>query len=135
MRLTPTAKLPTRAHATDAGLDVFSDAYYTLYPGQRARIKTGIACAIPAGHVGLIWDKSGLAAKGLKTAGGVIDAGYRGEIQIIVSNLSNDIIEIDRGHKVAQLLIQEIKTPTCEEVGELTKTQRNAGGFGSTGTT
>lgn len=132
-RVRPDATVPQRAHADDAGLDLFSDAYYTLYPGQRARIKTGIACAIPTGHAGLIWDKSGLAATGLKTAGGVIDAGYRGEIQIVVINLSNDIIEIDRGQKIAQMLIQEIKTPACTEVNELNETTRNEGGFGSTG--
>lgn len=132
-RLTPTARLPRRAHADDAGLDLFSDGFYTLYPGQRARIRTGIAAAIPAGHAGLIWDKSGLAAKGLKTAGGVIDAGYRGEIQIVAINLSDEILEIDRGQKVAQLLIQEIKTPTPIEVGELENTERGKGSFGSTG--
>lgn len=131
-RLTPTAKLPERAHADDAGLDLYSDAYYTLYPGQRARVKTGIACAIPTGYVGLIWDKSGLAATGLKTAGGVIDAGYRGEINVVVINLSDDIIEIERGQKIAQMLIQKIAAPTPREVDALDDTQRGGGSFGST---
>ena len=128
------AKLPTRAHTDDAGFDLYANENCTLYENETATIKTGIALAIPKGCVGLIWDKSGLAAGGLKTAGGVIDAGYRGEIKVVVINLSGDIYHIAQGQKIAQLLIQQIETPALEEVGALeNNTERGLGGFGSSG--
>lgn len=132
-KLTPDAKLPTRAHASDAGLDLYANDNYTLYENEVATINTGIALAIPENCAGLIWDKSGLAAGGLKTMGGVIDSGYRGEIKVVVVNLSGDIYHIAKNQKIAQILIQEIKKPELREVDRLDETERNSSGFGSTG--
>ncbi len=132
-RLSPFAKLPTRAHNGDAGLDLYSAENYTLFPGDIAGIKTGIRMQIPAGFVGLVWDKSGLAKIGLHTLGGVIDSGFRGEIIILVKNLSHDIINISMGQKIAQILIQKIETPEIIEDEIEDETERGNNGFGSSG--
>lgn len=133
-KLDPEVKLPTRAHSDDAGLDLYSIEECVLAPSERRAIKTGIAVAIPTGYVGLIWDKSGLAAKaGLKTMGGVIDAAYRGEIMVIVANLSDTLYKIEKGSKIAQLIIQKVELTEVCEVSELDDTIRGKDGFGSTG--
>lgn len=133
-KLIPEAKLPMRAHVDDAGLDLYSVEKCILQPGERRAIKTGIAMAIPAGYVGLIWDKSGVAAKGgVKTMGGVIDASYRGEVQVILSNLSDEAYNIEKGAKISQILIQKVELTEVCEVTELDATIRGEEGFGSTG--
>ncbi len=132
-RLHPKAKLPTRAHPDDAGLDLYSADYYSILPGEQALIKTGIKMAIPADCVGLIWDKSGLAKDGIHTMGGVIDSGYRGEIMIELINLGHDIYHIAPGQKIAQILIQKIELPKIIETRLNDKTERGDNGFGSTG--
>ena len=133
-KLVSEAKLPTRAHADDAGLDLYSVEECVLQPGERRAVKTGIAMAIPTGYVGLIWDKSGLAAKsGLKTMGGVIDAAYRGEIRVIVANLSQEPYRVEKGSKISQILIQKVELLQVCEVDSLDDTIRGEGGFGSTG--
>lgn len=132
-RLSPLAKLPTRAHEGDAGLDLYSTENYTLFPGDIAGIKTGIRMQIPLGFAGLVWDKSGLAMQGLHTIAGVIDSNYRGEIIVLVKNLSEDIFNIAAGQKIAQILIQKIETPEIIE-GEIDdETERGGNGFGSSG--
>lgn len=134
-KLDPQAILPRYAHQGDAGLDLYAAHTVTLRPGERAQVGTGVACAIPEGHVGLIWDKSGLAQKqGLKTLGGVVDSGYRGEVMVGVVNLGSEPYTLEAGHKVAQMLVQEVETVEIEEVRELSDTSRGTGGFGSTGT-
>lgn len=133
-KLIPEAKVPTRAHHDDAGLDLYAAEEYVLQPGARQAVKTGVAIAIPSGYVGLIWDKSGIAAKaGIKTMGGVIDASYRGEVQVIVTNLSSNDHTIEKGSKISQILIQKVELPEVCEVSELDDTIRGEGGFGSTG--
>ncbi len=132
-KINPDVKLLTRAHADDAGLDICANDYYTLHENERAIISTGIQMAIPKNHVGLVWDKSGIAASGLHTMGGVIDSGYRGELKILVVNLSQDIYNIQKGQKIAQLLIQKIKTPDIIESDVLDETERSNDGFGSSG--
>jgi len=132
-RLTAEAKLPTRAHSNDAGLDLYSNDYYSIAPYGQASVSTGIKMAIPDGYVGLIWDKSSLASQGFKTMGGVIDSGYRGEVKVVFKNLSEDIYNIVPGQKVAQMLIQKIETPEIEEGVFEDSTERQDGGFGSTG--
>ncbi|HNZ55363.1 MAG TPA: dUTP diphosphatase [Candidatus Paceibacterota bacterium] len=133
-KLNPEAKLPIYAHPGDAGMDFFALAETEIKPGEVVRVKTGIALELPVGYVGLIWDKSGLAANhGLKTMAGVLDAGYRGELQIVVTNLSKEIYSIKKHDKVAQMLIQRIESPELIEVDELSDTSRGEGGFGSTG--
>ncbi len=132
-RVSPAAKEPTRAHASDAGLDLYAFGNYSIPPKGKEVLRTGIKMAIPDGHVGLIWDKSGIAKTGLHTTGGVIDSGYRGEILINIVNLSEDIIHIAHGQKIAQILIQKIEAPKIVE-GEISSdTERGIGGFGSTG--
>jgi len=129
------ATLPTRAHSSDAGMDFYALMRYDIQPGERVQIRTGIALAIPEGYVGLIWDKSGLSHKvGLKVLGGVIDAGYRGEIMIGIINLGEHAYRLERGHKIAQLLIQEVVLPDIVEVRALDEdTERGDGAFGSSG--
>lgn len=134
-RLRPDAILPARAHHDDAGLDLYTHEAFTLEPGERRTVKTGIALAIPTGFVGLIWDKSSIPHKwGVKTMGGVIDASYRGEVGVIMINLSKKAYTVEKGAKISQLLIQKVELPEVCEVTELDDTIRGEGGFGSTGT-
>lgn len=131
--ISPFAKLPTRAHQTDAGLDLYALENYSLTPGEKIIIRTGVRIAIPDGCAGFIWDKSGLARDGLHVTGGVIDSGYRGEILINMVNLGLDIINISRGQKVAQIIIQKIELPEIKESIITDETERGENGFGSTG--
>ena len=133
-KLHPDAILPTYAHPHDAGMDFFASETITIQPHERTLIPTGIALAIPAGYVGLIWDKSGIASKyGIKTMAGVIDASYRGEVKILVHNLSQTAYTFEKSTKVAQMLIQRVEQKKLIEVEELDDTSRGEGGFGSTG--
>lgn len=135
-RLTETAMLPTRAHPEDAGLDLYADEGAVVdFTGGRALVDTGLSIAIPPGYVGLIWPRSGLAAKyGISVDAGVIDSGYRGPVKVLITNGSDDNhYEIQRGDKIAQLLIQPVLLIRAVEVDALDDTERNGGGFGSTG--
>lgn len=133
-RLHPDAILPSYAHPGDAGMDLFALETIEVPAKSSARIRTGIALEIPDGYVGLCWDKSGLAMNhGIKVLGGVIDSGYRGELILGVSNLSNTSYRFEKGHKVMQLLIQAVESPEIIEVNELSDTDRGEDGFGSTG--
>ena len=133
-KLHPEAKIPTFAHGTDAGMDFYSLGALTIPPMTRVQVGTGIAIQIPDGYVGLVWDKSGLShKKGLKTLGGVIDAGYRGEVMVGVVNLGTEPIVFDAGDKVGQMLIQKVEHPDIIEVAELDEADRGKDAFGSTG--
>jgi len=126
--------VPSYAHDGDAGMDVYASEEVAVKAGERVKVPTGIAMEIPEGYVGLVWDKSGLSmSHGLKTLGGVIDAGYRGEVMIGVANLSDEDYTVEKGHKVAQILIQKVELPKIEEVTELNNSHRGEKGFGSTG--
>lgn len=115
-------------------MDLYSVVDIILKPGERSSVPTGIAIELPDGYVSLVWDKSGVSHKfGVKTLGGVLDSGYRGEYLIGLINLGQKDFEIKKGQKIAQLLIQKVERPEIEEVTELDKTSRGAGGFGSTG--
>lgn len=128
------AKLPCYANKGDAGLDLYSNEELLLRVGERVLVSTGIAMAIPSGFVGLIWDKSGIAAKfGIKTMAGVVDSSYRGEVKIVLHNLSNENFKIEKGMKIAQMLIQPVESKEILEVEDLEDTERGEGGFGSTG--
>lgn len=128
------AILPSFAHDTDAGMDLYSVEEVVLQPGQRVQVPTGIAMAIPEGYAGLIWDKSGISHKaGVKTLGGVVDAGYRGEILVGLVNTSDTLHTFAAGDKIAQMLIQQVMQPALTEVDSLDQTSRGADGFGSTG--
>ena len=133
-KLHPDAKAPTYAHPGDAGMDMYAVGTTIVPAGQRAIISTGIAMAIPLGYVGLIWDKGGISNKfGLTVIGGVVDAGYRGEILIGIFNTSHTDYTFTAGDKVAQMVIQAVIQPTFTEVDELDETPRGEGRFGSTG--
>jgi dUTP pyrophosphatase len=132
-RLEPGATLPTRAHPDDAGLDLYALEDAELAPGQGKVVHTGVAMAIPAGHVGLVCDRSSMAKKGLKTAGGVIDAGYRGEVGVMLWNISTVVHTLKKGERIAQLLVVPIATPAPVDSEDLGETARGVGGFGSTG--
>lgn len=132
-RLTPQAKLPTRAYAHDAGLDLYANDYYSLFPRDRALIQTGIKIAIPSGCAGLIWDKGGIAKDGIHAIAGVVDAGYRGEVTVNLINLSEDIYHIAPGQKIAQLLIQPVAYPQIVAKPVDDSTDRNTSRFGSSG--
>ena len=132
-KMDPAAVLPTRAHPDDAGLDLYNLEDFTLAPGEGRVIRTGIALALPKLFVGLVADRSSMAKKGIKTAGGVIDAGYRGEIHIVLWNVSKEGFVLKKGERIAQLLILPIATPAVSEVSTLDETARGSGGFGSTG--
>ena len=136
-RLDPDLPLPAYAHEGDAGLDLLAAEDVTLQPGERAAVPTGLAVAIPADHAGFVLARSGRALReglALVNAPGLIDAGYRGEIKVIVVNLdSSDVIHITRGEKIAQLVVQAVERVELVEVEELPGSERGAGGFGSTG--
>lgn len=133
-KLNNEAKLPQYAHPGDAGMDIYSCEEAVLEPGRQTMVKTGISMAIPEGFVGLIWDKSGLAAKhGIKTMAGVVDSGYRGEVCIVMINLGKGAYKVQKHTKIAQMLIQPIHAVNIKEAEELDSTSRGEGGFGSTG--
>jgi len=132
-KLSKDAIIPSYAYKGDAGLDLFSCEDAIIFPGERKLISTGISAEIPEGYVGLVWDKSGIALKGIKTMAGVADSGYRGEYKILLLNVGKENYRIKKGDKIAQLLIQPVLTSEIQEVEELSKTERGEGGFGSTG--
>lgn len=132
-RLSPNAKLPQKAHMSDAAFDLYASDYYSIAPYSQDLVATGIKIAVPVGQVGLIWDKSGLAVSGITTLGGVIDSGYRGEVKVIIKNLSEEVFNIIPGQKIAQILIQTIANPEIKEEKISDSTERETGGFGSSG--
>jgi dUTP pyrophosphatase len=132
-RIHPDAKIPVFGHPGDAGMDLFAVADRDLGPGQVFAVPTGIQVAIPAGFVGLIWDKSGISLKGVHRLAGVVDAGYRGEVQVVVINLGSELFPIKKGMKIAQMLIQPVATVAVIDSDNLDDTPRGEGGFGSTG--
>jgi dUTP diphosphatase len=135
IKISDNAKLPEYAHQGDAGMDLFSCEETILKKRERKIIKTGVKMAIPTGYVGLIWDKSGLAAKkGIHIMAGVIDSSYRGEIGVVMKNLGDEDFEITKHMKIAQMLIQPFISPTLIKSDSLDDTSRAESGFGSTGT-
>ncbi|MFA5184252.1 MAG: dUTP diphosphatase [Patescibacteria group bacterium] len=132
-RLNAQAKLPQKAHPGDAAYDLYANDYYSIAPYAQALVSTGLKLAIPDGQVGLIWDKSGLAATGITMLGGVIDSNYRGEIKIVVKNLSEEIFNITAGQKIAQILIQTVSDLEVREEKIEDETARASKGFGSSG--
>lgn len=136
-RVDPDVPVPTYAHAGDAGVDLLSTVDLTLTPGERALVPTGISIALPAGYVALVHPRSGLAAQcgvSIVNAPGTIDAGYRGEVKVLLINLDPSLaVKVSRGDRVAQLVFQQFEAATFVEVERLPGSQRAAGGYGSTG--
>ena len=135
-RLDPGLPLPARAHEHDAGLDLYAAEPATIEPGGRVLVPTGIALAIPAGYAGLVLPRSGLALRRgltLLNTPGLVDAGYRGEVKVLLVNHDRRAATVTRGDRIAQLVIQRVEPADLVEVDELPPTDRGPGGFGSTG--
>jgi dUTP pyrophosphatase len=136
-RLDPAVPVPCFAHSGDAGADLSAAEDIELAPGQRAVVRTGIAIALPDGYAGFVHPRSGLAARhGLTmvNAPGTIDAGYRGEIKVILLNTdTSEPVSLRRGDRIAQLVVQRVENVTFREVPALPESVRGAAGFGSTG--
>lgn len=136
-KLVAQAKLPRYAHVGEYGdlaADLYASEAVALGPGSTAGVPTGIAMEFPSTHGALVEDRSGLALKGITTLAGVIDPGYRGEIRVVVTNLSSIAAEIQPGDRIAQLRIVQRIQADFAEVEELGEATRGAAGFGSTGT-
>ena len=136
-RLDPTVPLPSYAKAGDAGADLATRIDFTINPGERMLVPTGISIALPNGYVALVHPRSGLAIKhgiSMVNTPGTVDAGYRGELQVILIN--HDLtqpVSFKKGDRIAQLVIQKVERADCVEVSDLPGSDRAAGGFGSTG--
>ena len=135
-RIHPDAGMPAYAHPSDAGMDVCSTRSLVIPVGKRALVPTGLVVNLPAGYEAQVRPRSGLALKHGVTvlnAPGTIDAGYRGEIGVILANFGETDFEIKTGDRIAQLVIAPVTQPTVVEATEVDETDRGAGGFGSTG--
>jgi len=133
-RLNPGAILPHYNHDGDAGMDIYAAEDVILWPNEPVAVSTGLSIELPKGYVALVWDKSGFALKeGIKTMAGVMDSNYRGEYKIVLLNTTNQYYYIDKGDKIAQILIQPVIRAEVEETAVLSETSRGSGGFGSTG--
>jgi dUTP pyrophosphatase len=134
---------PTRNKSSDAGLDLYAMEDKFIELGTTTVVRTGVSINIPNGMVGKIEDRSSLASKGLRTGAGVVDAGYSGEVGVVIHNLTSQLssdpvlhrkgYQVRRGDKIAQLLTYAVETPAVEVVGNLWESERGAGGFGSSG--
>ena len=136
LKLRPAAQLPRYAHSGpygDLAADLYAAEAVTLAAGTTLAVPTGIALEFPATHGALVEDRSSLAMRGVTTLAGVIDPGYRGEVRVVVTNLSAAPVEIKPGDRIAQLRIVQKIEARFEEVSSLTETLRGAAGFGSTG--
>jgi dUTP pyrophosphatase len=136
-RIDPGLPLPSYAHPGDAGADLLTAEDAELEPGARAVLRTGIAVALPEGYAAFVHPRSGLAARygvSLVNAPGTVDAGYRGEIKVIVVNLDpHERVVFRRGDRIAQMVVQRVETVRFHEVAQLPGSARAEGGFGSTG--
>lgn len=132
-RLHPDAKIPSFAHSGDVGLDLYSLEEKTIEPGEHARFLNGFALEFPEGYAAIMKDKSSISKAGLHTMGGVFDAGYRGEYNVHLVNLSDTSYTVEKGDKIAQLVILKVELPEIQEVDELSISSRGMGAFGSSG--
>ncbi|MGH3355455.1 MAG: dUTP diphosphatase [Nocardioidaceae bacterium] len=136
-RLDPHLPVPSYAHAGDAGADLMTTVDVTLAAGERALVPTGIAVALPEGFAAFVHPRSGLAARygvSIVNAPGTVDAGYRGEIKVMLVNLDpRDTVTLHRGDRIAQLVVQQVEAARFVEVERLPGSARGAGGYGSTG--
>src|SRR6202034_4892807 len=136
-RLDPGVALPSYAHPGDAGADLAAAEDVELGPGERALVRTGLAIALPAGYAAFVHPRSGLAARHgvtIVNAPGTVDAGYRGEIRVILMNTDAvNPVRLQRGDRIAQLVVQRVERPVFDEVERLAGSARGEGGFGSTG--
>ena len=132
-KLYESAKSPTKGHLDDAGWDLYAFETVSIPAGATVLVSTGIAIAIPKGHSGLIWDRSSMGVKGVHRHAGVIDCGYRGDVKVCLHNTTKEPFHVEKGDRIAQLIIQEVPHFVQHVVEELDSTDRGSGGFGSTG--
>ena len=134
-RVDDSIDVPAYMKDSDAGLDLPSYEECTLKPNEKRKVRTGLKFAIPLGYAGFVWDRSGIAAKhNVHTLAGVIDSGYRGEISVVLANLSERDFHIDKGMRIAQMVIKPVVNCDIVEVDDIGEdTERNGDGFGSTG--
>jgi len=135
-KLNESAVIPSYAHKGDAGMDLFSTEEYNLKPKERKLISTGLSVEVPEGYELQVRPRSGLALKkgiSIVNAPGTIDAGYRGEIGVIMINHGEEDFEINKGDKIAQAILNKVEFAEIQEVDELNESERGEGGFGSTG--
>ena len=133
-RIHPEAVMPAYAYPGDAGLDLFAVEKVVIPAGENRAVATGLKMAIPAGYAGFIWDKSGLSLHHqLKTMAGVIDSNYRGEVKVVIMNLGKNAYEIEKGSKIAQIIIAPVLEAELEEGEVDDMTERGSRGFGSSG--
>ncbi len=132
-RLHKDAKLPSYAHPGDVGMDLYSLETVTIKPGKHHRFMNGFAMEFPIGYAGIVKDKSSISKAGLHTMGGVFDAGFRGEYNVHLVNLGDKAYTVEKGDKVAQLVLLPVEIPKIKEVKELSESKRGTGQFGSTG--
>jgi len=137
-RLTASAKLPTKAHPSDAGFDIYADISEIIPSGSTRLISTGIAIEIPEGYYGRLKGRSGLTSKTLlRVQEGTIDSNYRGEIKVICDSLDTELSDVGymvaKGERIAQLIIQPLPKFEVVEVSDLSNSDRGSNGFGSTG--
>ena len=133
-KINPDGKDPTRAKSSDAGYDLYSTVDMPITPTARQLVPTGIAIEIPEGYYGRIAPRSGLAVRaGIDILAGVVDSGYRNEIKVVMINLGEGLVSVNKGDRIAQLIIEKCYDVEWEEVNELSDSDRGEGGFGSSG--
>ena len=133
-KINPDGKVPTRAKSSDAGYDLYSTVDMPITPTARQLVPTGIAIEIPEGYYGRIAPRSGLAVRaGIDILAGVVDSGYRNEIKVLMINLGEGLVSVNKGDRIAQLIIEKCYDVEWEEVNELSDSDRGEGGFGSSG--
>lgn len=136
LRLTSQGFIPTFAYDGDAAFDLSTAVDAELRPGQRRKLPTGLAFEIPAGYAGLVLPRSGLAHRlgiGVVNSPGLIDSGYRGEVSVILVNLSRETVKFNRGDRIAQMMVVAVPGVSLEVVDRLSQSERGEAGFGSTG--
>jgi dUTP pyrophosphatase len=137
VRLDPDLPLPERQHVTDAGYDLVAREAATLEPGERYLMPTGLAIALPQGHAAFVLPRSGLATRhgiGVVNSPGLVDSGYRGELKVVLVNHDrHEVFRVERGERIAQLVVQRVEDIGWIEVAELDHSDRGTGGHGSTG--
>jgi len=135
-KINPEARIPAYAHEGDSGLDLYSVEETVIEPGERKTVKTGLQISMPKGFEAQVRPKSGLASKfgvTVLNTPGTIDSGYRGEIMVIMANLGKETYKVEKGKKIAQMVIAKVEEAEIEETNSLEDSSRKEGGFGSTG--
>ena len=132
-KISDTSRVPAKSNSSDAGYDLYASEKVSIPAGATVLISTGICMSIPEGYVGLIWDRSSMGVKGIHRHAGVIDSGYIGHIKVCLHNTTCDTYHVERGDRIAQIVIQEAPHFELEVVDSLEDSERGIGGFGSTG--